>query len=241
MDKAQILAGKSDIKSQVGSAPWRVTQLAGLAYEALKNIKSRAKQKRSKWIEHVNSYIVHSGLLAHFTGDLSQPLHTTTNYDGWKNNQGGLHRYFESDLVQKLAVGSEAKVYKKAKNCFKNFIDTSYKDRKTFETSIFELTVQHLKESHGKLSNLFMLDRKHAILRKSTQEPLKRPARRKPVNQALPHFEPLLIERLAAGSCATARIWAAIWTAADQPNLNQYQSYYYKLRPAFIQPNYTWK
>jgi hypothetical protein len=239
LDKAQILAGKSNIKTQVGSAPWRVAQLAGLAYKALTSIKSRAKQKRSKWIDHVNSYILHSGLLAHFTGDLSQPLHTTTNYDGWKNNQGGLHRYFESDLVQKLAFGSEAKVFKKAKNCFKNYNPVSYKDRKKFESSIFQLTVGHLKESHARLSNLFKLDRKQAILSKSTQEPLRRPAKRKPANQALPHFENLLIERLAAGSCTTARIWAATWAAADQPNLSRYQSYYYKLRPAFIQPNYS--
>jgi len=41
--------------------------------------------------------------LAHYACDLTQPLHTTVNYDGQLTNQGGIHARFETALVSALA------------------------------------------------------------------------------------------------------------------------------------------
>lgn len=37
--------------------------------------------------------------LAHYVGDLHNPLHTTSNFDGQRTGQRGIHRRFEADLV----------------------------------------------------------------------------------------------------------------------------------------------
>jgi len=42
---------------------------------------------------------------AHYAADLTQPLHTVTNYDGQLTGQAGVHARFESELVNALADG----------------------------------------------------------------------------------------------------------------------------------------
>jgi hypothetical protein len=42
---------------------------------------------------------------AHYAGDLTQPLHTTMNYDGQLTGQNGVHARFETELVNALADG----------------------------------------------------------------------------------------------------------------------------------------
>jgi hypothetical protein len=41
--------------------------------------------------------------VAHYAGDLTQPLHTAKNYDGQLTGQKGVHARFETDLVNALA------------------------------------------------------------------------------------------------------------------------------------------
>lgn len=38
--------------------------------------------------------------LAHYAADLTQPLHTTANYDGQETGQNGIHERFETELVR---------------------------------------------------------------------------------------------------------------------------------------------
>lgn len=38
--------------------------------------------------------------LAHYAADLTQPLHTTANYDGQHTGQNGIHERFETELVR---------------------------------------------------------------------------------------------------------------------------------------------
>lgn len=38
--------------------------------------------------------------LAHYAADLTQPLHTVSNYDGQKTGQNGIHRRFETGVVR---------------------------------------------------------------------------------------------------------------------------------------------
>jgi S1/P1 Nuclease len=41
--------------------------------------------------------------LAHYAGDITQPLHTTKNYDGQFTGQRGVHSRFETEMVNALA------------------------------------------------------------------------------------------------------------------------------------------
>ena len=70
-----------------GVSPWRIQQFYNGALAALKK-------------GDAPSALAYMGLMSHYLGDLSQPLHVTTNYDGQKTNQPGIHKYFETDNIQ---------------------------------------------------------------------------------------------------------------------------------------------
>lgn len=71
-----------------GTAPWRIQQLYDLAVAAL-----RARDPQLA--------VQMAGTMAHYVGDLAQPLHVTKNYDGQLSGNQGLHSYFESQIVSK--------------------------------------------------------------------------------------------------------------------------------------------
>lgn len=70
-----------------GSAIWRVNQFYVAALQALKN-------------KNFKLAVEMAGVMSHYIGDLSQPLHVTENYDGQKTNNPGIHKFFESDNIK---------------------------------------------------------------------------------------------------------------------------------------------
>jgi len=55
--------------------------------------------RRRRWQEADHDAV----FAAHYAADLTQPLHTVTNYDGQLTGQVGVHARFETDLVNALA------------------------------------------------------------------------------------------------------------------------------------------
>ncbi|MCZ6727084.1 MAG: hypothetical protein O7A98_06970 [Acidobacteria bacterium] len=81
---------------QVGFAPWSVTENAQRLSLAFAEFRC--------WPEnpHIRSKaLVYAGLMAHYAGDMQQPLHTSMHYDGRANAEGesprsGIHRKVDS-------------------------------------------------------------------------------------------------------------------------------------------------
>ncbi len=72
-----------------GFLPWRIAEfIDSLSYSISLNDKVRMLKYLS-W-------------LAHYIGDVHQPLHLTENYDGQLTNQPGIHSRFETELVKYL-------------------------------------------------------------------------------------------------------------------------------------------
>lgn len=71
-----------------GSAVWRVDQIFRRLVNALKS---------QKW----GTALQMAGVMGHYVGDLSQPMHDTKDYDGQSIGRRGIHRYFETTLVDK--------------------------------------------------------------------------------------------------------------------------------------------
>lgn len=98
----------------VGTAPWRISQLFYLYVAALKSAKPADPAKplsRAELEEAVNRALLYAGVMAHYVGDLSQPLHTTVDYDGWKKDQGGIHSYFEEAVVNAFPLSLDYEVF----------------------------------------------------------------------------------------------------------------------------------
>jgi len=77
----------ADKLQKSGSLPWQIQELYGKLVTAFKE-KSKTK------------ILYIAGDMAHYIGDATQPLHTTSNYDGQQTNQKGIHAFFESQLPE---------------------------------------------------------------------------------------------------------------------------------------------
>ena len=83
-----------------GTAPWRSEQMYQLAV---------ASFKKGDFVRGLQV----TGALAHYIGDLSQPLHVSKNYDGQLSGSEGIHKYFEST---NLELGSASALWQDAEN-----------------------------------------------------------------------------------------------------------------------------
>jgi hypothetical protein len=69
-----------------GTSVWRAPQFYALAVQAL-----RAGDFKSA--------VELAGVMSHYIGDMSQPLHDTSNYDGQMTGQPGIHAFFETTNI----------------------------------------------------------------------------------------------------------------------------------------------
>lgn len=74
-----------------GLAVWRVTQIYRMMVGAL---------KAKKWPQ----VIQYAGVMGHYVGDLSQPMHVSSDYDGQSIRRTGVHKYFETTLVDTVSA-----------------------------------------------------------------------------------------------------------------------------------------
>ncbi len=223
--------------AKIGTAPWRVVQLQQQMAVALKAAKAAESEQQK--VDAINQALLYAGIMSHFVGDLANPHHTSTNYDGQLTGNTGLHAYFESDVVRELPMQLAGKVEKKAghslmrKTLLKPY---SKAQRNNILTNPSELIFALVLDSHTRVDQLHTLDDKYSILDRSTDA--KTRARRKPPTVVMHKYQAFTVERLALGASVLAQLWYLAWQQAGQPDLSSFQSYKYYLAPDFILPSY---
>lgn len=239
--KDDCAPGKSEAQklSKTGTAPLRVGQLASLMRAALAEGKDAPRKpgkggKDSRFEERINDALLYAGLLAHFVGDLTNPLHTAKDYDGWERRAGGLHEYFESDVVNAcdLVLIHDVFVEARDQHPFEK-AEAKYvpkaEDRRDAITSAWVLVA----DSQSHLKDLFELDRKASLLEDSKS---KTHAKRKAPREARDAYQGFVTKRLALAADALATVWTREWEAAGKPDLSTYASFEYPVKPDFIVP-----
>ena len=217
---------------EVGTAPWRVSQLYNRMVQALL-LAGQAEDKMA-FEESVNQALLMGGLMSHFVGDLSNPHHTTANYDGQLSGQRGLHAYFEHEVVAQLPFVLSSRVAIQAK---KNWLGAySNAEQKTILSNPQKLVWALVANSHSRLPELLKLDTQHSLLEESKGD--KGRATRKPVTETAQYYEGFAIERLAIGASTLSQLWVLAWQQAGAPDLSKFRSYYYPVKPDFIRPDY---
>lgn len=84
-----------DVLVKNGTAPYRVVQMYNLAVAAF---------RRGDMAEGVEDV----GVMSHYIGDLSQPLHVSENYDGQETGNGGIHAWFETtNIADEMSIRDE--------------------------------------------------------------------------------------------------------------------------------------
>ncbi len=224
--------------NKTGTAPLRFEQLIKKMQDAL--AKAKKAKSHAEMVEDVNEALLYAGLASHFIGDMAQPLHVTKNYDGWENGAGGLHSYFETDIVDALGLGLPDRVYKYAKAkkpAAALWEKIPAAERKSMKPVDMAWLV--VLDSLEQVNRLFELDRKNSWLKASIDGgKKKKPAERKPAQDVSAAYEGLVEERLAVAADALSDAWILAWKAAGSPDLKEYQSWHYELAPEFIAPEY---
>ncbi len=76
--------------AKAGTLPWRLLEVFGDLVDAM----------RAGEADRITRV---AGHMAHYTGDLFQPLHLTSNFDGQKSCNQGVHEAFESEMIERRA------------------------------------------------------------------------------------------------------------------------------------------
>ena len=222
-DAAQIL-------EKIGTAPWRISQLHGKMTAALMEFAHLQKRgaSREKLGAAWDQALLWAGLLSHFVGDLSQPLHTTRNYDGWDNGHGGIHAWFETDLVNHLSLDADRDIAERV-------VVHRSQTRSRASRDALNIAMDLTRESWSQLDLLWALDRR-AILKSGqiSKEGVKVPATRMVPEQAAPEYQNFAKDRMGVGANVLATLWIHAWKSAGSPDMDSTSTWTYPVAPPFV-------
>jgi hypothetical protein len=132
--------------------------------------------------------IVYGGNLAHYTTDISMPLHTTRDYDGKKGDDG--------QMIQK-GIHAKIDAYPEVNKFLPEEVCRGL-TAKAIEGDVFDYVMAFLKESHAYIDECYRLDAVGAIS-KPTDESRK-----------------FIMERCRAGAQFTVDIWYTAWLRSEK-------------------------
>jgi len=222
-----------NVMSKVGTAPWRVQQLYNVmkgSFKAISDLAASQQLTKELFEKHVNEALVAAGLMSHFVGDLGQPLHVTKDKSGWDKGQGGIHLYFEVDVVDALPPTlimdtlSEVLSNQPSPNLLKD------------ESDPLTLSWRLALNSFHEIPHLLELDKEYAVEIPSVINVS--PAKRKNPFEVAFYFKKIIVERLALSSDLLAYLWTKAWKDGGAPALDSYKSYFYPVAPDFVEPDY---
>lgn len=228
------------IPGEFGSNWWRADQFYRRATEEGKKLKTLAAPANSKEEQDENfaynkaffNMIVNLGLMGHFVGDDGQPYHSTSDYDGYAANHGGIHAYYEDSSVAYFDADLVPRIVKKAKELKKA---PFLKDGTVIEKmrALSEVSYQEIKEIN-KVDPVI----KPSVIKIEKGMSLKTPAERKPASVGFKAFEKLIVQQMARSSALLAQLWDQAYVEAGEPAGKAYKSYKYPLQPEFVMPDY---
>jgi hypothetical protein len=227
---------------EFGSSWWRVEQfmrrIASLKTELEKATapanRNEEQSEELPFNKLAFQMIVDMGIMGHFVGDASQPLHISANYDGWQNGHGGIHSYYEDAVVGQFDGDLEAVVLKKARSM----------DKEKFLTA--KDTIEKMRQlsllSEHDLVKLFKLD---PIIKLSSIAEgqakglqIKTPAERQPASEGFKVYKDMISTQLARSARLLATLWDEAYVNAGKPKITAFKSYKYPFTPAFVSLDY---
>lgn len=228
------------IPQEFGSSWWRVDQFMRKV-AALKDDFAKAQPPANFKEEQNNDLpynklaydmITSMGLMGHFVGDNCQPFHTTADYDGYAAGHGGIHAYFEDQVVGQFDGDLEYLVLKEAR-AMKN---PAFLKPKTPIEKMKVLSVISNQEI-PKLLKLDPIKKKSSLVKEKGME-LKTPAEREPASVAFKKMKPVIVTEMARGAVLLAALWDEAYVSAGKPKIGAYKSYKYPFTVDFVAPDY---
>ncbi|WP_413289057.1 hypothetical protein [Bdellovibrio sp. HCB337] len=229
-----------NVPSEFGSAWWRADQFYRRFLTFNNDLKAATPPKNPKeetdndlpYNKAAFEMVVSLGLMGHFVGDISQPLHTTADYDGYATGHGGLHAYYEDQVVAEFDGDLQARVLKEAR---------SMKNPKFLKPKTTVEKMRALSEiSNEELKTLFKLDpvkTPSSVVNEKGMD-IKKAAERESPAVGYKKFNKIMVTEMARASVLLANLWDEAYTEAGQPVLTASKIYKYPLTVDFVAPDY---
>ncbi len=174
------------VTARSGRAPWRVQEF----YDKLSAITKDLKNENIKGQDHQDlqgQWLVLAGTMAHYYGDMAQPLHCTENHDGEMTGQKGIHSYFEDLVVDELYPSIEKEILTDALKAWPKF----HKDND--KKDAFHLALDLCRDSLAQVPTLLAIDKKVG---------------RNDIVKAAAAYRNLIKTRLVKGVLYVAQVWS---------------------------------
>lgn len=255
------------LAKDLGSLYWRTEQFVRRSIDFGKTVTTAEvpSGKDTQNNEHaynkaVYQMIINMGLLGHFVGDAGQPFHSTADYDGYNQNHGGIHSFYEDEMVavqdEKLTVDVVAqghKFFDEVDNPSKKKKAAPKKNAKAERYTAKMSEVQFLKaesaiEKIRALSAISADDigaiyQNDPVTEKSTMKlengmEVKSAAKRNASEETAKKMRPLLVRQMARSAALLAQYWDSIYEQSGKPKLQAYKSYQYPFEPDYVAPDY---
>jgi len=169
---------------RAGLLPWRVSRVREDLRDAFR-------------AGDVARVLTLSGWLSHYVADACQPLHTTSNYDGQKTGNKGLHAAFETDMIDRRKAAYRVETAPDAPPDFRAIPDP--------QRLIFDVIV----ESNRSVA---------ALLRADTRAMLAVKKRRADYFERMEELAgPIARDRLSRAVTLVALFWYDAWREAGRP------------------------
>ncbi|MBS1984122.1 MAG: hypothetical protein JST16_08110 [Bdellovibrionales bacterium] len=165
-----------------GTAMWRIKQLYDLAVEAF----------RSGDFERG---LQMAGTMTHYTGDLSQPLHVSKNYDGEETGDKGIHMFFETKNITKQRPALETAAEQEAQALLTNTEFTAQ-----FGGTLKQNLLNEVKRAFAEKDNVINTDKQMGRS-----------------GDGATALRLIAQHRLADGGATTALVLSAMWRDAGNP------------------------
>lgn len=232
-----------------GTAPWRTADLAAklvAAFERIDAAKDAAPRQQLRQI------VLYAGLLSHFVADLAQPHHATADSDGWQRGQGGVHRYFETRLVNALPLSLPERVLARARKQkpARAVLDTARRVQKhrreaqagaagkgsevSASPPALAVSWALALDSFARLPALMHRDKAIAVRTSSQRKPKRKAAKRRPAHQVAGRFQGFIVQRMALAADVLAHLWLDCWRRGGAPKVASTRVHPYPLQPDFV-------
>ena len=158
-------------KAFPGFLPWTITEYAGKLKSAFSCLREFEQHGTAEEVANAQANIIYlMGVMGHFVGDGSQPLHTTRHYNGWVGDNPNhytttnkFHSWIDGGYFNKVGIKPKelfAKV-RPARLLTSPEVGGS-------STNLFPVIMEYLQESHRQVEPLYRLERDGKLSERQT-------------------------------------------------------------------------
>lgn len=240
----------ASVAQEVGSVLWRMDQFLRLATEQFRmgskseppKDKGDEQNPNLKFNQAVYLGYVYLGLMGHFIGDAAQPFHVTADFDGYQDGHGGIHAYYEEDIVNELPSDWTGQIVTEGLRMREVLLrDKKSKNFLTEKNPLraFQL-LTHL--SYQDIQALKRIDPIKAPSQNKNEKGmnLRVPAQRESAKDCVKIFEPYIRTHMARAALFLAHMWDKAYHDSSKKSwpISKYKSYRYPFTHEFVKPDY---